>query len=403
MADLVIHEAANSFPMMDAKRFAELVVDIEKNGLNEPITLCDGKVLDGRNRAKACAQLGIDPFCKVTGMPAYRRYEGDPWSYVWTMNGQRRDLDQDTRAQIGIFIRAKSDSWLKAQEQIREEGNRKRSEAAKVQPRAANGTMERKPEAPQTPKARPVVVQSVQPPASTFCAPTRAAKAASLGVNAGAIARAEALERKRPDLAEKVRQGEIKPTEARRQVKRDEVAQNVTSLPTSKYTVIYSDPPWSYNDKQGGTISESYGAAEKHYPSMSLSELKAMGVPDIAEQNAVLFLWATSPLLPDALELAKAWGFTYKASFIWDKVKHNMGHYNSVRHEILLVCTRGSCTPQVVKLFDSVQSIERTDKHSEKPEEFRKIIDTLYPNGKRIELFSRSDKEGWDHYGAGCS
>ena len=75
-----------------------------------------------------------------------------------------------------------------------------------------------------------------------------------------------------------------------------------------------------------------------------------------------------------------------------------MGHYNSVRHEFLLVCTRGSCLPDVPKLFDSVQSVERTA-HSEKPAEFREIISTLYPHGNRIELFARQTTEGWTTYG----
>ena len=110
-------------------------------------------------------------------------------------------------------------------------------------------------------------------------------------------------------------------------------------------------------------------------------------------------MWATCPLLEDALELCKAWGFKYKAQFIWDKIKHNMGHYNSVRHELLLICTKGSCTPDNVKLFDSVQSIERTE-HSRKPEEFRQIIDTLYVHGSKIELFARGKAvDNWEVWG----
>ena len=83
---------------------------------------------------------------------------------------------------------------------------------------------------------------------------------------------------------------------------------------------------------------------------------------------------------------------------MWDKVKHNMGHYNSVRHEFLLIGVRGSCQPDENQLFDSVQSIERTE-HSAKPEEFRNIIQTLYPYGTRIELFARQEHEGWDYFG----
>lgn len=145
-------------------------------------------------------------------------------------------------------------------------------------------------------------------------------------------------------------------------------------------------------------MNETYGTADKHYPTMSLEDICAMPIPDIIEDNAVLFLWTTSPLLEDSFKVIAAWGFRYKASFVWDKVKHVMGHYNSVRHEFLLVATRGSCIPENMKLFDSVVSEERTD-HSCKPETFRGIINTLYPSGNRIELFAREKVEGWESYG----
>lgn len=171
---------------------------------------------------------------------------------------------------------------------------------------------------------------------------------------------------------------------------------------TGTYRVLYADPPWQYSDD----LIEGYGAAEHHYPSMSLTdlrELKVRGreVEELAEDDAVLFLWATSPLLPQALDLMGEWGFSYKASFVWDKVRHNFGHYNSVRHEFLLIGTRGSCAPELEEgsLHDSVVSIERTE-HSEKPEEFREIIGTLYPKGRRLELFARTEAAGWDSWGA---
>ena len=160
-----------------------------------------------------------------------------------------------------------------------------------------------------------------------------------------------------------------------------------------KYRVIYADPPWQYNDKQD---TAKLGGAVKHYPTMPLDEICALPVP--AENNAVLFLWTTSPMLEDAFKVIHAWGFNYKSSFIWDKVSHAMGHYNSVRHEFLLVCTRGSCTPDVPRLVDSVVSIERTE-HSKKPKEFREIIDMLYPIGERLEMFARDAADGWDVWG----
>jgi N6-adenosine-specific RNA methylase IME4 len=161
-----------------------------------------------------------------------------------------------------------------------------------------------------------------------------------------------------------------------------------------KYRVLYADPPWDYNTPR------SSGDLRDHYPAMSNEALCNLPVMGIAEDNAVLFLWATSPKLMESRDIIESWGFTYKAAFIWDKVKHNFGHYNSVRHELLLICTRGSCTPDVKELHDSVVTIERTKIHSEKPEYFRQLIDKLYPSGRRIELFARGMAPGdWAVWG----
>ncbi len=162
-----------------------------------------------------------------------------------------------------------------------------------------------------------------------------------------------------------------------------------------KYKIIYADPAWKYNDKQN---TKKLGGAIKHYPTMSIKEICDLDVKSISEDNSVLFLWTTSPLLEASFKVIKSWGFKYKTSFIWDKIRHNMGHYNSVRHELLLIATKGSCTPEVRKLFDSVVSVERT-KHSEKPSIFIDIINTIYPSGNRIELFARKKTEGWDVWG----
>lgn len=194
-------------------------------------------------------------------------------------------------------------------------------------------------------------------------------------------------------ILDKVFTGKAKSVvDARRLLRKEEVKD--TPPLEGKYRVIYADPPWKYGDERDGSTT----GATDHYPTMSIAELCDLPILDITEDSAVLFLWTTSPLLEDSFKVINAWGFKYKSSFVWDKVKHNMGHYNSVRHELLLICTRGSCTPDVVKLFDSVQSIERTE-HSKKPEEFRAIIDTLYTHGNKIELFARQPADGWEVWG----
>lgn len=217
------------------------------------------------------------------------------------------------------------------------------------------------------------------------------------GKNAADYAR---LQKDQPEVAQAVWRGEKKLRAAKRELDRADV-KNPGKLPNKKYRVLYADPPWNYGDQ----LTESYGSTKFHYPSMTIAELCQLGedekrpVKSICADDAVLFLWVTSPLLEECFPIIKAWGFEYKTSFVWDKVKHNMGHYNSVRHEFLLVCTRGSCLPDVKELIDSVQEIPR-GKHSEKPEQFREIIDRLYTNGKRIELFARGDvPANWDAWG----
>lgn len=232
------------------------------------------------------------------------------------------------------------------------------------------------------------------------------------GVSVDTIAKVAKIEAKAPEeVKEKLRTGDISINEAYKAIKKEEkrqerqesIEEQISQPKTSayvdiyttknKYRVIYADPPWSYGDKQN---IDGLGGAEKHYPTMPLDDICNLPIP--TTDDAVLFIWVTSPMLEDCFKVINAWGFKYKSSFVWDKVKHNMGHYNSVRHELLLICTKGSCTPDKVKLYDSVISIERTD-HSRKPDKFREIIDELYPIGKRLEMFAREASDGWDVWG----
>jgi N6-adenosine-specific RNA methylase IME4 len=165
--------------------------------------------------------------------------------------------------------------------------------------------------------------------------------------------------------------------------------------PKGSYRVFYADPPWSY----GNSGLQQYGHASHHYPTMTIDELCALPIEKIAQKDAALFLWVTSPLLMESAPVIEAWGFTYKTSIVWSKDAHVFGHYVSVRHEFLLLCTRGSCTPDIRELLPSIVTVKRSKTHSEKPEEFRRMIDTMYPKGARIELFSRSKHKDWDSWG----
>lgn len=170
------------------------------------------------------------------------------------------------------------------------------------------------------------------------------------------------------------------------------------------FRVWYIDPPWTYDNRGDITIGKSsaYKRAEAHYPCMTIEQLSALPIDAHTLPDAVLFLWVTSPMLlqnPGPREVVEAWGFTYKSSFVWDKVLGNYGHYNHVTHEFLLICTRGSCLPD--RPTPSPKSVfveRRSDVHSEKPESTRKLIEKLY-DGPYVEMFARKRVEGWTTYG----
>ena len=166
-------------------------------------------------------------------------------------------------------------------------------------------------------------------------------------------------------------------------------------LPTGKYRIIYADPPWKYGD----ILPPGYGAATHHYETMTIEELCELDIKALAGPDAVLFLWATSPMLERAFEVMRAWGYSYKTSFVWDKVEHNFGFYNSVRHEFLLIGGRGHSTPDNTELHDSVVTLARSQVHSQKPSLFRDMIDQLYTWGPRLEHFARESAEGWESWG----
>jgi N6-adenosine-specific RNA methylase IME4 len=166
-------------------------------------------------------------------------------------------------------------------------------------------------------------------------------------------------------------------------------------LPAGPYRVIYADPPWKYYNRD----PTYHGHASDRFPPLSIAEICALPVRRIVEKSAVLFLWVTAPLLFECTPILKAWGFAYKTNIVWDKDTYQYGYYVSGEHEHLLIATRGSCKPDVGERYPSVMTIKPTALFAEKPKDFRGLIDTLYPRGRRIELFARVHPDGWDVWG----
>lgn len=171
------------------------------------------------------------------------------------------------------------------------------------------------------------------------------------------------------------------------------------NFPTEKYDVIYADPPWSYSNKS------SRGGADKHYDTMTLTDIQQLPVPTISSDDCALFMWATFPMLQEALSTIEAWGFTYKtAAFVWAKRNKKspgwfwgLGNWTRSNSEICLLGIKGH--PQ--RVSKSVHSIVDAPigRHSAKPGEVRDRIVELMGDVPRIELFARDYADGWDCWG----
>lgn len=167
-----------------------------------------------------------------------------------------------------------------------------------------------------------------------------------------------------------------------------------------KYNIILADPPWSYNDKMSGhsfSLDHEYKTQHKNW-------IANLPVGGVAEKNSVLFLWCVSPLLPEALEVMKAWGFKYKTlAFCWSKNTvngkkvANLGRWTMGNVELCLLGVKGKPKRSIKNIRQLVEA-ERT-KHSKKPDEVRKRIVELMGDLPRLELFAREKAEGWDAWG----
>jgi len=170
------------------------------------------------------------------------------------------------------------------------------------------------------------------------------------------------------------------------------------------YKVVLADCPWSYrNVNTGGSLIS--GSAEK-YSTMSVEEICAMKVPEIMDpRGSVLFLWATTPLLPEAFQVMNSWKYHYKTSVYWRKMMSlGMGYWFRGQVEQCLVGIRGKVPAFRHQKPNFIQSKVRA--HSQKPEEFWELINpALDAHGlsPRIELFCRGvPRTGWDGWGFEC-
>lgn len=361
--ELKINEYFRSLiPPLSDEELSGLRESILKEGCRDPIVVWQDYIIDGHHRYAICRQHNI-AFKTI----AAQGLESELDVEEWMIKNQiaKRNLTTIQKAEMALKL---------------EDVERRKAKERQVRKPISNSVRSKSTEQKEQGKSL-----------------EKAAKAVGLGYDTVFKAK-KVLEKAPEDIKKKVRSGKVSIDKAYRQIRKQERREHYAQMewPKGKYRVIYADPPWSY-----GVQKEGHGGVTDHYDTLSLQQICDLPVRDLADKECVLFLWITVPLLESVFTVLKAWGFEYKTLYVWDKVRSNIGSYCFVNCELLLVATKENTAlpPDGKKLFDNVVSIERSGKHSEKPEFFREMIDATYQFGNRIELFARKTVNNWEVWG----
>jgi N6-adenosine-specific RNA methylase IME4 len=166
---------------------------------------------------------------------------------------------------------------------------------------------------------------------------------------------------------------------------------------SGEFGVFVADPPWPWEAQETGMDR----SPDNHHAAMTLEDIKALPVPSIAADHAGLWLWATVPLLPEALELVKAWGFKYSPHYIWAKESIGAGYRNRNQHEILLHGVKGNFPAPAESVRKSSLIVAPRGAYSAKPESVLEMIEAQYGPLPKLELFRRGKaRTGWSVWGA---
>lgn len=174
--------------------------------------------------------------------------------------------------------------------------------------------------------------------------------------------------------------------------------------PAKSFKTILADPPWRFLNRTGKIAPEHKRLAR--YSTLPTDEICSLPVSNIATDTAHLYLWVPNALLPDGLDVMKAWGFTYKGNVVWHKIRldggsdgRGVGFYFRNVTEILLFGVRGKNARTLPPARSQVNMIQsRKREHSRKPDEQYNLIESCSP-GPYLELFARGTRKNWSYWG----
>lgn len=165
-----------------------------------------------------------------------------------------------------------------------------------------------------------------------------------------------------------------------------------------RHDLIAADPPWNFELYSEAGQEKSAAA---HYDLMSMEDIAALPVSQLARGDCLLLLWCCAPTMPQAIDVMKAWGFTYKTNLVWrkvtgsGKVRMGPGYRARTMHETILLGTIGNPRHRPFpSLFDGIAR-----QHSRKPERFYEIVDECARPLHPLDLFSREQRSGWSSFG----
>jgi len=303
------HPIADIFPLITGEEFVALKQDIRENGLREAIWLYEGMILDGRNRFRACQEVGVEP--------AFRAYEGDsPATFAVSLNLHRRHLDKSQAATVGVELLPHLEREAKARQRAAggDRGNQytggKVAVGQKIDQAAPEST------APETPRRADRALDIA---------------AKLTGTNRQYVADAKKLKEQNPEVFEQVKAGEKTIVQARRELKEERrerqrqenrekiVAAGSTAVLETlqvQFPTILIDPPWDWGDEGD---QDQLGRARPDYSTMSFEQLLELNVADLSMPDAHLYLWITNRSLPKGFALLERWGFRYVTCLTWVK------------------------------------------------------------------------------------
>ena len=170
-----------------------------------------------------------------------------------------------------------------------------------------------------------------------------------------------------------------------------------------KFGIIVADPPWKFNDKLIYPKDTVKRGAAAMYPTLSLPEIKALPVNELAEDNSICALWVPSAFLKAGIDVLEGWGFTYKQLWVWGKrsksnplnLAFGMGRLARNCHEPCIIGVKGKYTPFLQNRSQRTLFMHPSLPHSQKPEGVQDSLEVMFPQWDKLELFARRNRNGW--------